>query len=179
MPERGFSFTEAKSFKDGAAICWEYAKRAAVEKRRPFDRKPMDCSGLPRAFGKDMPKEDADAITASCHLADALGSRLAGERPDNGPRPAIEWADFDGPLLVFGREIKGEARPSYTAFLVIRALLDVFPYGATKDDIESVASTARRLMEDLKRGNTLWDKALIMPGQKGQGGYRIAPSNIE
>ena len=58
---------------------------------------------------------------------------------------------------------------------MIKRLVDAYPKGLTKDELErSPCGAARTYLRELRKSDKDWAAVLPAPGTRGQGGYRIA-----
>jgi hypothetical protein len=105
------------------------------------------------------------------------GGRPSGDRtdpqddaPGSSPRVVLRARD-EGPI-VLNRE---KRRLTYREYNVVKALLDAGERGLTKDELDKKSGHAdsRKALRTLRNSDPDWAKVIQMPGQRGQGGYRI------
>jgi hypothetical protein len=110
-----------------------------------------------------------EALKAQSVFQQSHASTNGTQGAPKGPLP---------PLVVLGRPgdpciVKGKQKKALTdgQHAVVSALLAAGDEGLTKDAIEAVRSSARRMLEDLRK-DADWAAVIIMPGQTN-GRYRV------
>src|SRR5262249_2224152 len=86
--------------------------------------------------------------------------------------PAVELGEANEPVRVRGKQ-KPPLPPA--KFSIIRALLDAWPGGLTKDELEEKSgyTNARTVLTDLIKSDTDWALAIERLGHGGSGRCRI------
>jgi len=106
----------------------------------------------------------AQAVPHQRH-ASSNGTRTA---PNVQPTPMVVLGRAGDPCTVKGKPKKALTDGQHA---VVAALIEAGDEGLTKDAIEAVRSSARRMLDDLRKDSD-WASVIIMPGQTN-GRYRI------
>jgi len=122
-------------------------------------------------------RPDDDHLHHAIATLDVLEAKLRAETCKSGElnpgderlvSPAVQLGCPGEPCLVFGQK----KRPLTDAQLaVVDALIKAGAEGLTKDGLEAVRSSARRILKTLRKDKD-WAKVIFMPGQTN-GRYRI------
>ncbi|QYK49190.1 MAG: hypothetical protein KF838_04890 [Phycisphaeraceae bacterium] len=106
---------------------------------------------------------------------EGLASNSSSDAAGNSPPPPVQ----KGPRVVLGNRgepclVDGKEMPPLTdgRYAVIEALIKAGEDGLTKDAIEAVRGSARRMLEDLSELHPEWAAVIQMAGQTN-GRYRI------
>lgn len=162
-------------------VAWEVDTRLAIRTLKD------QLVGLIYSNGNE--NEESLVVSAASSLCDrgqrlqaafeALNAQAEPSQPDatsNGSRTAPNAQP--GPMVVLGRAgdpctVKGKEKKALTdgQYAVVAALIEAGDEGLTKDAIEAVRSSARRMLDDLRKDSD-WAGVIIMPGQTN-GRYRV------
>jgi hypothetical protein len=162
-------------------VAWEVDTRLAIRTLKD------QLVGLIYSNGGES--EESFVVGAASSLCDrgqrlqaafeALNAQAVPHQPhasSNGTKPAPNVQPT--PMLVLGRAgdpctVKGKPKKALTdgQHAVVAALIEAGDEGLTKDAIEAVRSSARRMLDDLRKDSD-WAGVIIMPGQTN-GRYRV------
>ena len=110
-------------------------------------------------------------ITRSAPTDDVAAAEQE-ETANHPPPPAVELREIDERPIVFGKE---KCLLNRVPYKCIAALLRCYPSGLKLDELKSVSERAWVALHELRKDDPDWKKAIIFPGGRGKGGYRIAP----
>jgi hypothetical protein len=162
-------------------VAWEVDTRLAIRTLKD------QLVGLIYSNGGE--NEESFVVGAASSLCDrgqrlqaafeALNAQAVPHQPhasSNGTKPAPNVQPT--PMVVLGRAgdpctVKGKPKKALTdgQHAVVAALIEAGDEGLTKDAIEAVRSSARRMLDDLRKDSD-WAGVIIMPGQTN-GRYRV------
>lgn len=162
-------------------VAWEVETRVAIRTLKD------QLVGLIYANGGET--EESFVLGAACSLWDrgprlqaafeALNAQAEPPQPQatsNGSRTAPKVPPV--PRVVLGRPgepctVNGRDKKALTdgQYAVLAALIEAGDEGLSKDAIEGVRSSARRMLDDLRKDSD-WASVIVMPGQTN-GRYRV------
>lgn len=162
-------------------VAWEVDTRLAIRTLKD------QLVGLIYSNGGE--NEESFVVGAASRLCDrgqrlqaafeALNAQAVPHQPhasSNGTKPAPIVQPT--PMVVLGRAgdpctVNGKPKKALTdgQHAVVAALIEAGDEGLTKDAIEAVRSSARRMLDDLRKDSD-WAGVIIMPGQTN-GRYRV------
>ena len=101
-------------------------------------------------------------------IMDALSRAGKAAEAPKGGTPAVRLGPPGEPCYVLGKQKKPLTEGQH---VVIAAILEAGDEGMKKDRLECVRSSARRMLNDLRKDED-WAKVILMPGQTN-GRYRL------
>ncbi|MCA9254006.1 MAG: hypothetical protein KDA33_00145 [Phycisphaerales bacterium] len=89
----------------------------------------------------------------------------------NRREPVVELGGPGMPCRVLGHP-----KPALSAaeYAVVSALMDAFPEPISRTQLETAAGPdAHRVLLALRKKDTSWSSAILIPSRSGRGGYRL------
>ena len=100
-----------------------------------------------------------------------MGAVLAEQKDTNRREPVVELSGPGMPCRVLGHPKPALSSAEYE---VVAALKNAFPEPLTRKQLEAVAgSDAHRILLALRKKDTSWSSAILIPSRSGRGGYRL------
>jgi hypothetical protein len=141
--------------------------RSAVREIREAGRTSVNIDRRPGRWRSGAPRTKPDVADIRQPIKGR--SEFSSPLRSKPPACAVEFRP-DGTVTVFGRD-KGKLRRA--AVKTLEALINAGAEGLTLPELEKASGDARGILERLRKSDPDWKRAILFPGKKGAGRYRI------